>query len=840
MQGTIGINGYDNGQASRRWIGTIVALILAAIWCVLAKSPAHAAPPSLGDRCVQHDQGRVECRVAETDAVVYSWPVTPDMVGQTLDVSSLTLGAFVFPPLQPITDGQSKVTFEIRGASPGQSVKLVKKLLQAAQEKGASSETCCIEEFEIKIPQAKACVQSVALRPPRPVEADKPIGPAAKVTIEKSCAACPAGGACRCKITVRNVGTGPLTSPVRFSDETRILGGDGDGDTARIEAITTDGDDWSCSGPPRSLRCELPATSLKPVSARSVVVTLEPREPKSGQGARMRNCASLQGDTPGYTIVGDRQSCVELGGDIAVKKSGDVSCRMGEQCSFQVTIANRSKGAYIGPLVLADDLSLGKGSGQKVEIVSIDPPLGCASEPRALPFSCSANVVLPGGKSRTHRIVVRLPKDEGGGGGKDGTAGITGRNCFAAGGPSGDKTAPGETVASLLKTSKASSTASSRGTEARACVEFTALPRCPGDLVLRGSQCVCPGGTERADDDRCRPICGPGERLRGDRCVEDRPTATPLPFVPPPRERPPPSKFIDCPGDLQPFGSYGDQSCGCPLNLVRDGNFCNPPRIGPCPGDLKRYGTPPNVYCGCPEGFIRKGETCSRPVAFPPPPPPPCPGNLQRYGVPPNTTCACPAWLDQKGNQCVTKSSTAPPPPPSCPGDLKPYGTPPVCRCPPDLEQKGTACSKRLTGGTSGTIDPGKPAKCPDGSTAIVGRPCPLTPITCPDGSRVPRGALCPPPKAVTKDCYGRQIPINEACPLRTKTCNGRQIPINEPCLLRMKDCYGRQIPINEACTPPPCPLERVCVQYGKGAPGTFAGPCVRYEMRRQCPARVN
>ncbi len=191
-------------------------------------------------------------------------------------------------------------------------------------------------------------------------------------------------------------------------------------------------------------------------------------------------------------------------------------------------------------------MSLGKVSGRRAEIVSISPPLGCANEPRSLPFACSANVVLAGGKSQTHRIVVRLPADADEGGNE-----LSGRNCFAAGAAGVGASAPYQTVLSLLKVSKTSKSTPSNG-QARACADFKAMPRCPGDMVLRGSQCVCPAGTER-DDDRCRSVkplpaqvCPAGWSGSYPRCAPPAPTGgsyptAAAPVAAPPPRRPPPS-----------------------------------------------------------------------------------------------------------------------------------------------------------------------------------------------------------------------------------------------------------------------------------------------------------
>ncbi len=110
------------------------------------------------------------------------------------------------------------------------------------------------------------------------------------------------------------------------------------------------------------------------------------------------------------------------------------------------------------------------------------------------------------------------------------------------------------------------------------------------------------------------------------------------------------------------------------------------------------------------------------------------------------------------------------------------------------------------------------------GKQIPINEDCPPPPPQTKDchGKQIPINEDCPPPPPQTKDCHGKQIPINEDCPPpppQTKDCHGKQIPINEDCPPpppQTKDCHGKQIPINEDCPPPP-PQTKDC--HGKQIP---------------------
>ena len=495
-------------------------------------SPVHKATALVaGQRCVQRPEGRVECRRADNGAFVYTWPVTPDMVGQTVDAVALTPGVTIFPPIQRIAPGQTQLTLEIAGAKPGDGVRLLQKLMSPGSGKGGDGDVCCDVEHALTVPQARTCTQPVSLLDPsRRPRATPTVPQRPQVAIDKQCAVCVPGAGCTCRVTVRNLGSDATAQPVGFRDETRDTSTNA---VVKVASFKPDGPDWRCTQTD-VLACELPARGLKPLTSRSVTVVLEPQPLGAASGGRLRNCATLRGEGANGVPSTQRESCSEVGADIVVSKSATPRCRQGEQCSFDIAIANRGQGPFDGPVAMCDAFSLDGVGNARATIVSVEPSLGCAGGVTSTPFNCQANLQIDKGEARTFRMTLRLPQPEGKGQER------AGRVCFGlfapAAGAAGCQAAGAAASNRRQATPAGSATSLNAGA---ACVDFVSLPRCPGDLVLQGSQCGCPNNMERFGDDSCRAACAQGQRREGNACVSPQPTYVPPPVVntpaPPPR-----------------------------------------------------------------------------------------------------------------------------------------------------------------------------------------------------------------------------------------------------------------------------------------------------------------
>ena len=585
-------------------------------WSFVQKANALVA----GQRCMQRPEGRVACKRGDNGAFVYNWPISPDMVGLTVDAVSLTRGVSLFPPIQRIAPGQTQLTLEIAGAKAGDTVRLLKKLMSPGSGKGRDGDVCCDVEQTLTVPQAQACTQPVSLiNPGQRPRARPPASHRPEVAIDKQCAVCVPGAPCTCRVTMRNVGSGPLTQPVGFRDETRETSTN---TAVRVASFKTDGPDWRCTKT-AGLTCELPAGGLKPLSSRSVTLVLEAQPVASASGGRMRNCATLQGDSADLGQSRQRESCAEVGSDIVVSKSAAPRCRQGEQCSFDIAIINRGQGPFSGQVTMCNAFSIDGVPNAQANIVSIEPSLGCSGGIASTPFNCQASLQIDEREPRTFRMTVRLPQPDGRGQER------SGRVCFGlfapSAGPAGCQ-AVGAAANSRPQATPASSATSLNA--GAACIDFVSVPRCPGDLVLQGNQCTCPNNMDRHGDDSCRPACAPGQRREGNSCVSAQPTSPPVVAPLPAPFRPPP--------DRSPTGGgpYVVPPPSPPPAPCPTGQLGTPPHCRPAPCPAGQVGTPP--YCRpapCPAGQVGTPPYCQ---------PAPCPAG--QVGTPPNCRAApCPA-----------------------------------------------------------------------------------------------------------------------------------------------------------------------------------------------------
>ncbi len=485
---------------------------------------------------------------------------------------------------------------------------------------------------------APNCQPDPQTAPPVPQQEGSP-------SLNKTCSAIAVGGSSTCVVTVRNNGPGPLSGPVRFTDAAVYLGGGG---VLPIQTVTPDGGDWSCSGLPNSLSCELPAASLPAGATRSITVVMQPLNPGQGPDVRFRNCASLPNQ---------REVCAEAGGDVTVIKTAPATCTAGQACTFGITLSNSGTSAFTGSLMLSDAMTIGGGAPAGATISAISPPLGCSPDPTSLPFSCAATMTLAPGESRMHQITVQLPANIS-------STAINGRNCFMV---------VDNRVASNVAVSASGLPAGSG--QGYSCADFRITKiadTCPGDLVRVGTQCKCPKEGQRRVGDQCKgggndtpvpPVvltckapmvgavpncrCPSGLIKQGSTCVQPEPEDQPQACKPPRTGIAP--------------------NCKCPdARPVWNGETCvKPPTVEKC--DAPRLGTKPN--CRCPDARpVWTGETCVKPPTVEK-----C--DAPRLGIKPNCRCpdARPVW---NGETCTPRKPTVE----KC--DAPRLGIKPNCKCP--------------------------------------------------------------------------------------------------------------------------------------------------------------
>ncbi len=609
-----------------------------------------------------------------------------------------------------------------------------------------------------------------------------------RITIDKSC---PLFGP-TCRITVSNTGAGRAAGMISVVDAAALIG---NGAPVSITGVAADGPEWVCGPTPSaSLQCQIPGQHLAPGSSRHIDVTVS-----APAGARYQNCASARTNdvvprTHGIAPIG--RACADgriPGPDLEVEKTGDARCVPGEACSFTVSVRNAGDGPFNGELRIGDAVEIdGIGRLDGAQIQSISPPLGCASEPTALPLSCVANVSLAAGETRSHEIVVVFPD------GVSANENTGGQNCVGF-------VPPGTPVA-LAGTNIQGQSRSyachrfeigkrqpqcSRGLVANAdgrCVcpqgtrfrngqctptEVNTPPpvaQCrllPGQIRTESGRCVCPRGTElkggrcvedepqqcrllpgqvRTESGRC--VCPRGTELKGGRCVEDEPQQCRL-----------------LPGQIRTESGR----CVCPRGTELRGGRCveDRPPVVECRFDGQVIGR--NGQCICPRGERLIDGACRRPR-------PQC--EIEGQVVGRNGQCVCPRGTRPIDGAC-RRPAADPPPPRQCEirGQLRADNG--DCFCPRGTRIIDGACRRPVA-------DPPPPRQCEIPGQIMTRRGA----CVCPRGTRVIDGAC-------RRAVLDRPPPIDRPPPVRGCAIPG-QILHNGQCF-----CPRGTRVINGACRPP-------------------------------------
>jgi hypothetical protein len=599
------------------------------------------------------------------------------------------------------------------------------------------------------------------------------------------------GWDCDFAIKVTSVGPDPFQEAPIEIDEIMPAG-------AVLKSVSAP---WTCTGAGGAAHCVHPKTTLAVGESVALNVTVAIPDSAVRPGAcRLENTARITTaagldlvTSPQYTATASSAipspKCLERPASpklpLTIVKTGDSECQSGRACRFTLTIANPGLEPFAGPVTIADGLSMaGGGSVSGARLVSVTPPLGCASEPTALPFNCTARMTLGAGERRVYAVSVMLPEQSAG------TAGAAMRNCAVI----ADPTLP-DRIRALQAQGRASATPASTPAGANG----TGGGYSCHDFRVQAKPAGCQGGLVLNDAGRC--ICPPGTEWNGRRCLSTV-TPTPLPRACPPHTtgRYPNCKPIEC-----PRGTYGrypdcrrDQTPTCPEGTTGRYPNCKPiecPRgtYGRYP-DCRRDQTPT-----CPEGTTGRHPNC-KPIE--------CPrGTYGRYpDCRRDQTPTCPEGTTGRYPNCK---------PIECPPGT--YGRYPDCRRDRDCPQ-----------GTRGRYPDCKPIECPPGTYGRYPlckreQPCPsgttgrypnCKPIECPPGTygRYPdcrRDRDCP---QGTRGRYPDCKPI--ACPPGTYGRPPRCVPIRCPegTYGRPPNCRPAKCPAGMEGTPPNCrPVRRPC-----------------------------
>ncbi|MBZ9738084.1 MULTISPECIES: DUF11 domain-containing protein [unclassified Mesorhizobium] len=551
-----------------------------------------------------------------------------------------------------------------------------------------------------------------------------------------------------CRITVSSVGTAAPTGPVRVNDAATLVSG---GAPVQIQTVTPDGAEWACGPvPANTLSCQIPGAVMTPGTSRHFDVTV------SANG-EFENCARgsygpAQGDDVVYPIG---QACAKGGGSstIRVEKTGDRECRLGQPCSFDITITNDGTSPFSGPVRIGDAIGVeGLGRLEGVEITSIDPPFGCSPEPTTLPASCIANLTLGAGESQSHRVTVVIPDD---GRLANLQGNVDGQNCVGVLSPDTRVQGGGDVLSR-----DATNVRGKRG-KAYSCHPFIITHevknQCsPGFVMNDAGRCVCPEGTTfrngqctgggtnvlptpppkrcvllegqiRTEDGRC--VCPRGTALENGKCVStDQPEQCTIRgqihnadgdcVCPRGTEvrngacRPLRPKPEQCTIRGQVHNADGD--CVCPQGTEVRNGACRPVRPKPEQCTIRGQVHNADGDCVCPQGTEVRDRAC-RPIR-------PKPDQCTIRGQVPdaNGDCVCPRGTEVRDGACRRKQPQLE----QCDIRGQIHNKRGECVCPRGTEVIDGACRR-----------PREQEECAPGSQMINGQCQPIIRRRCPEGT---------------------------------------------------------------------------------------------------------
>jgi hypothetical protein len=513
-------------------------------------------------------------------------------------------------------------------------------------------------------------------------------------------------------------------------------------------------------------------------------------------------CAHLNKDSN----PNDNDACASVKLDpfnVKVTKTGDQACTLGSDCNFTIKLFNPGPIDHNAPVTISDKLS-GLASAQ---IVSITPPLPCATQPTQIPFSCTSpgpvrlDLGAPEGSEfgpRNFKMVVRLPGNS-----------------------------PSKQFANCADVSDGVTSASDQS-----CQTVSLKPpvqTCQAGMILTNGTCACPpgtkwngktcsgegtGGASMSKPITPEPAPGPGtggvslSKQPGSETIKVCPTDRPIGTYP--NCCPQGTEYRDgkcrytraAPVEVQcKSGLVKDARTGkciaCRRGMHAEGNACVPDKVKQkqpalCPAD-RPVGTYPNC---CPQGYEFARGKCRRVREQRQEQQDSCPAD-RPVGTYPN---CCPQGYEFGRGKCRRLRQQRQEQQDTCPAD-RPVGAYPNC-CPEGYVFARGICRpvREQRREQQGTCPPDRPNGiypncCPDGYQ-FNGRRCGRIRNQEPDQGNQPQQQQhdCPPGYRVLSKpnkygAYCEVIPVEGPAPAPApRQCTGGKVGPNCVCPLGMRE----------------------------------------------------
>ena len=577
---------------------------------------------------------------------------------------------------------------------------------------------------------------------------------------------CELKSACRFTIEITNNGLAPFTGPLRVTDTVS----NGVPQFIAIGPGSPQSLPWSCSsvqngvGAPiaqSAITCELPPlpNGLAPGTTAALEVAVTPGATWKGSDT-LRNCVEITsaGDIGANAVKADCASAILDPFNVEVAKTGDQSCEPGGDCKFRISLFNPGPIDHNAPVTISDELT-GLSSAQ---IVSITPPLPCATQPTQVPFSCTTpgNYPLPLGPNgeprppKTFDMVIRLPSD---------ASAAQFSNCASASNPSGETRSQScVTVQSqpvlrkkpIAKTAVSASCNESEPCAFKVTITNTLGRTMPGPIVIDDLTTI--GGVAATQIALSREVEAPwvcvASAAAGMQC--SYPDSLPV------------NASVDLNLSLQPLpGSMGAatevENCAT-IQGIRPGMATACASI---PIQATKPATPENACfggmvfangaCACPSGTKWNGKTCAgtgginitKPAPAPLPVLEPPAATCAPGMVLVNDACACPPGTKLKGKICDGTggiNKTAPLPKPDAPAPAKAKPAPVKCGKNQVLDKAQNRCvaAKPVKCRDNQVLDraTGKCVVRKERKVCPADRPVGRYPNCCPEGTEFRRG----------------------------------------------------------------------------------------------------